>query len=77
MRQGIIHSGGCTENCIKLRIDTKDKSALNARDNAIANAYGDKFIIPLNFEMLDSMILYYQSGLGNRLCYELTFNNYD
>ena len=46
VRQGIIHSGGCIENCIKLRIDADDKSASNARDNAIANAYGDKFIIP-------------------------------
>ena len=27
--------------------------------------------------MLDSMIPYYQSGLGNRLCYEIMFNNYD
>ena len=43
---------------------------------AIANTYGSKFIIPLDFEMLDSMILHYQSGLGNRLCYELMFNNY-
>ena len=27
--------------------------------------------------MLDSMIPYYQSGLGNRLCSEITFNDYD
>ena len=46
------------------------KGASNARDNAILNAYGDKFIIPLDFEMLDGGIPYYQSGLGNRLCYE-------
>ena len=26
--------------------------------------------------MLDSSIPYYQVGLGNRLCYEITFNNY-
>ena len=24
VRQGIIHSGGCTVNCIKLRINAKD-----------------------------------------------------
>ena len=65
MRQGIIHSDGCTENYIKLRIDAKDKSASNAQDNAIANAYGDTFGIPLDFEMLDSMIPYYQLGLRN------------
>ena len=50
---------------------------MNAQDKAISDAYGNKFIIPLDFEMLDSAIPYYQSGLGNRLCYELTFNNYD
>ena len=73
----IIHSDGCTLNCMKLRIDTKDKSDSHAEDKAIENAYGDKFIISLNFEILDSSISYYQSGLGNRLCYEITFNNYN
>ena len=46
MRQGIISNDGCTENCIKLRIDAKNKSVSNARNNAIANAYGNKFITP-------------------------------
>ena len=77
MRQGIIYYDSCTENCIKLRIDAKDKSASNALDNAIAETYGDKFIIPLDFEMLDSATPYYQSGLGNRLCHEITLNDYD
>ena len=27
--------------------------------------------------MLDSAVPYYQAGLGNRLCYELTFNDYN
>ena len=27
--------------------------------------------------MLDSLAPYYQVGLGNRLCYEITFNNYN
>ena len=54
-----------------------NKDATNAQDKAIADAYGNKFIIPLNFEMLDSAAPYYQAGLGNRLCYELTFNNYN
>ena len=60
IRQGIISNDGCTENCIKLRIDAKDNSASNARDNTIANAYGDKFIISLDSEMLDSTTPYYQ-----------------
>ena len=75
IRQVIISTDGCTENCIKLRINAFDKSAGNAQDKAIADAYGNKFIIPLDFEMLDSAALYYEAGLGNRLCYELTFND--
>ena len=50
---------------------------MSKRDKGIADAYGNKFIIPLDFEMLDSSMPYYQSGLGNRLCYEIMFNDYD
>ena len=75
--QGIISNDGCTENCIKLRINSGDKSAGNTQDKAIADAYGNKFIIPLDFEMLDSAAPYYKAGLGNRLCYELTLNDYN
>ena len=72
IRQGIISTEGCMENCIELRINAGNKDATNAQDKAIADAYGNKFIIPLDFEML-----YYQAGLRNRLCYELTFNDYN
>ncbi len=77
VRQGIISTDGCTENCIKHRINAGNKDDSNARDKAIADTYGNKFIIPLDFEMLDSSIPYYQAGLGNRLCYEITFNDYN
>ena len=77
VRQGIISTDGCTENCIKLRINAGNKNDSNTQDNAIAATYGNKFIIPLDFEMLDSTIPYYQAGLGNRLCYEITFNDYN
>ena len=73
IQQGIISTDGYMENCIKLKINAGDKSTLNAQDKAIAN----KFIIPYDFEMLDSAAPYYQAGLGNRLCYELTFNDYN
>ena len=60
-----------------MRVNAGDKSASNGQDNAIAEAYGNKFIIPLDFEMLDSSAPYYQVGLGNRLCYEFMFNDYN
>ena len=62
---------------MKLQINASDKNASTKQDVAIPSAYGSKFIIPLDFEMLVSLIPYYQSGLGNRLYYEITFNNYD
>ena len=77
IRQGIISTDRCMENCMKLRINAGDKNASNAQDKAIAGAYRNKFIIPLDFEMLDSAAPYYQAGLRNRLCYELTFNDYN
>ena len=76
IRQGII-STDLTPNCMKLRINAADKSPGNAKDNAIAEAYGNKSIIPLDFEMLDSAMPYYQAGLRNRLSYELKFNDYN
>ena len=64
-------------NCMKLGINAGDKNNSPSEDKAIASTYGDKFIIPLNFEMLDSTIPYYQSRLRNRLCHEIMFNNYN
>ena len=43
----------------------------------LPKAYGNKLIIPLDFEMLDSSAPYYQVRLGNRLCYEVAFNDYN
>ena len=60
-----------------MRINAGDKNAENTQDKAIADVYGNKFIIPLDFEILDSAAPYYQAGLGNRLRYELTFNDYN
>ena len=63
---------------MKLRINAGDKSnSPPPQDKATAEAYGNKFIIPLDFEMLDSSMPYYQAGLRNRLSYELKFKNYN
>ena len=60
-----------------MRINAGDKSTGNDQDNATADTFGNKFIIPLDFQMLDSAAPYYQAGLRNRLCYDLTFNDYN
>ena len=77
IRQGIISNDRCTENCIKLRINAADKNASNNKDKSISDTRGNKFIIPLDLEMSDSALSYYQAGLGNRLCYEIMFNDYN
>ena len=77
IQQGIISTDGCMENCMKLRINAGDKNSGNAQDKAIADAYRNKFVIPFDFEMLDSAAPYSQAGFGNRLCYELNFNDYN
>ena len=77
IRQSNISSGSCKTNCIRLRINVGNKDATNAEDKAIADPYRNKFIIPLDSGMLDSAAPYYQAGLGNRLYYELTFNDYN
>ena len=50
---------------MKLRISALHKNASTKQDVAIANVYDNK------------TILYCQSGLRNRLCHEITFNDYD
>ena len=62
---------------MKLRINAGGKDATNVQDNAISEAYGNKFIIPLDFEMLESVMRCYQAGLRNRLCYKITTNYYN
>ena len=51
IHQGIISTDSFTVNCMNLRINAKDKLALVTQDKAIAYAYGNKFIIALDFEM--------------------------
>ena len=43
--QGIISNDGCTQNCIKLRINAGNKNASNTQDKAVADTYENKFII--------------------------------
>ena len=53
-----MSSKGFTENCMKLRVGAADKNASVKQNKAINKAYGNKFIIPLDFEMLDSLAPY-------------------
>ena len=63
-------------NIIKHRVGAGNASA-DAEDQAIAGAFKNRFCIPLDFELLETHMPFYQAGLGDRLEYELTFNDYN
>jgi hypothetical protein len=72
--QGIDESKSL--NVTKLRIGAADGNDSKLPDKAIADTFGTRYYIPLDFELLETHMPYYQSGLGDRLEYELTFNEY-
>ena len=63
-------------NMLNHRVGARNATA-NTGDEAIADAYKNRFCIPLDFELLESHMPFYQAGLGDRLEYELTFNDYN
>ncbi len=72
--QGIDESKD--SNVTKLRVDAGDGDDSKLADKAIAETFGNRYYIPLDFELLEAHMPFYQSGLGDRLEYELTFNEY-
>ena len=70
-----IHSsdGG---NTAKIRLGADDAAATTQPDASIAAAFGSRFAIPLDFEILTDHGPFYQAGLNDRLSFELTFNDY-
>ena len=62
-------------NVTKIRMGVDDV-ANKPEDNAIATIYTNRFYVPLDFELLNTHAPFYQSGLGDRLEYELYFNDY-
>ena len=75
-RINMAYQGIGKANMLKHRIGAGDAAA-DTEDEAIAKAYGNRFCIPLDFELLETHMPFYQAGLGDRLEYELTFNDYD
>jgi len=62
-------------NATRHRVGAGNANAI-AADQAIAEAYDNRFFVPLEFELLESHMPFYQAALGDRLEYELTFNDY-
>ena len=72
----LAYQGIGKPNMLKHRVGAGNASS-DTEDKAIAKAYGNRFCIPLDFELLETHMPLYQAGLGERLEYELTFNDYD
>ena len=66
---------GRVQNPITLPRDTSDDDKNQAIE--LVTAYGNRFCIPLDFEVLEAVEPFHQSGLQSRLEYMLTFNDYD
>ena len=60
------------ENAIKHRINDGD----NSKDETVASILDNKFFIPLDFEILESGLPFYQYGLSSRSTNELTCADY-
>ena len=75
-RVNMAYQGIGKANMLKHRVGARNATA-DAGDKAIADAYKNRFCIPLDFELLESHMPFYQAGLGDRLEYELTFNDYN
>ena len=72
--QGIDASDN--RNTTRIRVGAGNRDSSVAADKAIADVFGDGFFTPPDFELLESHMPFYQSALGDRLEYELTFNDY-
>ena len=64
-------------NTTRIRVGAGDRDEAVVDDKAIANTSGNRLFIPLDFELLETHMPFYQSALGDRLEYELTFNDYN
>ena len=58
------------------QVDVGNKDERETEDKAVANAYDKQIYIPLDFELLETHMPFYQSAFADRLEYELTFNDY-
>ena len=75
-RLNMAYQGAGKANMLKHRVGAGNAGS-DKEDEAIAKAFGTRFCIPLDFELLETHMPFYQAGLGDRLEYELTFNDYN
>ena len=75
-RSNMAYHGIGKRDMLKHRIGAGNTTA-DKEDQVIANAYGRRFCIQLDFELIETHMPFYQAGLGDRFEYDPTFNKYD
>ena len=69
-RKSLVYQGidtSANTNVTRLRIGASNKAADIAADAAVKTAYGSRFYVPLDFELLESHMPYHQHGQGDHL----------
>ena len=61
-------------DALKIRVDSKDATG-DVGKKAVAKTFGNRFRIPIDFELLKDIGPYHQSSLADKLEINLTFNN--
>ena len=74
-RKNAAYYGIQSENTAKIRVGASDAVAATQPDASIAAAFGNRFVISLDFEILIDHVPFYQTGLTDRLSFELIFND--
>ena len=76
--QNMAYQGIESPNISKLRLGAGDASdgANSGKDKNVADAYGNRYSIPLDIELFNTHHPFYPSGLKSPLTYELTFNDH-
>ena len=74
-REDAVYQGIQSDGGLKHRINAGNKGS-NAPNEALGRVFSNRFCIPLDFELLNAHLPYYQGALRDRLSYELKFNEY-
>ena len=75
-RENSHYQGIQNTNTAALRIKSDAGTKTKQPDASLAHAYGNRFYVPLEHELITHHMPFSQSGLADRLSFELTFNDY-
>ena len=62
---------------MKLRKNAEDGDDSKSKVLALAKTYTNRFVIPLDFELLSSSLPFFQGAMTDRLSFELTFADHE